>query len=198
MASWLCTCVHNQRLWSFEGPCLTPRPGVPLLLRKNDTCTVLDSLNPIASPESLRRRLGASIGRAGAVALQHHIRSPAGEPLEITLLAAVHQEVVGEGVPESVRMELLDAGEIPPVLDSVPRAVGRQGAALGEEECVEVRPSVTCSHPEISVEGAGSPGAEVDGSALAALAEHDGRALVEIEIVNPQAACFADPYAAIE
>ena len=80
--------------------------------------------DPVAALESLCRRLGPDIGRAGAVPFEHHIRGPTGEPLEVTFLAAVDQEVMRKRVAEAVRVDVIDSGELGPELHPVPRAVG--------------------------------------------------------------------------
>jgi len=54
------------------------------------------------------RLAGTSIGRRGAVALEHGAGPPGGEPHQVHLAAAVCKPLMREGVPELVGMQ---AGE---------------------------------------------------------------------------------------
>jgi hypothetical protein len=52
--------------------------------------------HPVTPPKSFRGLSSPHVGGAGAVALEHRIRRPAGQPLEISFLSPVDEEVVGE------------------------------------------------------------------------------------------------------
>ena len=54
------------------------------------------------------------------------------------------------------------------------------------------------AQPYVAVEGACGVGAEIDRSNLGAFAFDDRHALVKVEVVNTQAAGFADPYATVK
>jgi hypothetical protein len=91
---------------------------------------------------------------------------------------------VSKRVPESVRVKILNSGEFATVLDPIPSTIRRQGAALGEEERIQVCPAVMSAHAYVPVESACGAGAEVDRPNLVAFAFDDRHALVEIEIIN--------------
>jgi len=83
------------------------------------------SSDPVAPGESLSSCLRSCVGGAGAVALEHDVGGPAGEALEVALLATGHQEVVGERVPEAVRVQVLDPRRLTTHPDTFPRPVCR-------------------------------------------------------------------------
>jgi len=62
-------------------------------------------------------------------------------------LAAVHQEVVGEGMPEPVRVQVIDAGLGAADVHPLSGAVRGQRAALGQEQRIEVRPPLRLADP---------------------------------------------------
>src|SRR5262245_46058008 len=94
---------RRLRLASATGPAVV---GCTRLDRRRRSLAVLGG--PRRSQPVRRALVGSArplVGETGAVALEHGGRAPAGEPLEVTGLPAGGQILVGERVPELVRME---------------------------------------------------------------------------------------------
>jgi hypothetical protein len=58
---------------------------------------------------------------------------------------------VGERVAETVRVKVLYPGQLAAQLHPIPCTIRGYGAALGEEQGVEVRPTMVGPHPHIAV-----------------------------------------------
>lgn len=76
------------------------------------------------------------VSRGRAIALKHGVAAPAHQPLQISLLAAGEEEVVGVGVPEPMWVDLgrVETGHIGADLEPFAYSVGCEPAALTEEQ----------------------------------------------------------------
>jgi hypothetical protein len=71
---------------------------------------MVSSSYPVAEHKALVGLAGSGIRGGGAVAVEHLARPPANETHERVVVAAGHAPLVGEGVPEGVRVQLRNAG----------------------------------------------------------------------------------------
>jgi hypothetical protein len=71
------------------------------------------------------------IGDRGSVALEHRPGLPSRQPHQVGLATALTEPEVGEGVPEQVGVQVLDAGLAPPAAQELGDAGGGHAALAG-------------------------------------------------------------------
>lgn len=135
-------------------------------------------------------------GEAG-VGFDHVQGLVAEEVLEGAGVAAVAEEEHGEGVPETVRVDVGDAGALAEAGEEVDQGVTVDRAAVGDEERL-VDGYVSAFGADVAEDEFGGAGADRDHASFAALAG-DGDALVaEIGVDDAEAAELGGAHAGVE
>src|SRR5690348_7796616 len=97
--------------------------------------------------------LEGSVGCGGlAVSLQHRARRPAGQLHQLALLAATEEVVVGERMPEPMRIEVVYAGLRAATAEHLRDAVRRQPALQAEPQPRLVGAGMPITDAQIPVE----------------------------------------------
>ena len=159
---------------------------------------IVPSLDQIAEPDGLMRLTCTLPGRGSAVPSGHGGRLPAGEVLELAVVASVHAELVGEGVAEPVRVDVADAVLVAAAIQHSLDTSGRQRTAAAPPERGQVGLEVPAARSaDVPGEGLRGAGAHRD-EAGAGLAVDEQEVLPAIPIRELDAGQLAETRAGVE
>jgi hypothetical protein len=144
---------------------------------------------------------GQGAGRRGRsrVAVHHLPTAPTGEPHEISLGAAFGEPLVGEGVSELVRVQVLEAR----LSRSAPRHLAeparRQWPAASKPERFGVSLGVRSADPEVPIEGLRGAVADPDIARSSPLRlDEQERQLVEIYVLDAKPGDLREPRSGVD
>jgi hypothetical protein len=87
------------------------------------------------------------IGSRGAIALQHRAGLPASQPHEVRLATAFREPLMGEGMPQPMRVQVRQTGLVATSLQHLRQPRGRQPALLAQPQPLKVGLRVTGAGP---------------------------------------------------
>src|SRR5215211_7009530 len=155
-------------------------------------------LQPIPRGEPPMGFAGTLVRDRGTIALQHGPGFPACQPHEVGLATALAEPEVGEGVPEQVGVEVLDAGLPAAAAEELGDAGVSDAALAADPEPLQLGVWMASAGAEVLVQRLAGPVAKRQRTIAAALAGHDHHVVLEVEVTQAHAGDLGQAAAGVQ
>jgi hypothetical protein len=153
---------------------------------------------PIPAGLESMRVASPAVGGGGGVTPDHFPRAPTGQPHQVVLLTAGGQPVVGEGVPELVRVHRWNPRVYAPPFQHLAHPRVGHTPLLAEPERRRVRGVVTTTETQVTAQRIRCLRPKGAGTVSPTFAEHQRNLMLEINVLHSQPAQLARSHAGVE